>query len=61
MDKNKNTNIAKMSLGFGAGSVQNRHNGRKEILSPTNGKKNGLSTEKCSSNNTVKFDYFYVL
>lgn len=59
MDKNKN--IAKMSMGIGAGLVQNRHNGRKEILSPTNGKKNGLSTEKCSSNNMVKFDYFYVL
>lgn len=57
----KNTNSAKMSLRIGAGLVKNRHNGRKELLSSTNGKKNGLSAEKCSSNYTVKFDYFSVL
>lgn len=57
----KNTNSAKMSLRFGTGLVKNRHNGRKELLSPTNGKKNGLSTDKFSSNHTVWFDYFFVL
>lgn len=58
---NKNTNSAKMSLGFGTGEVKNRQNGRKELLSPRNGKKNGLSTEKCSSTRTVKSDNFSVL
>lgn len=57
----KDTNSAKMSLRFGTGLVKNRHNGRKELLSPTNGKKNGLSTEKLSSNHTVRFDYFFLL